>query len=92
MEEETYSVYILFSEKDKKLYIGYTPSDVYSRFQKHVDGLVPSTRVRRPLQLIYFEVYTHQDDATRREKYFKTTPGKRAIKHMLRKTLTELNI
>jgi len=29
----------------------------------------------------------NQDDALRREKYFKTTAGKRAIKHMLRKTL-----
>lgn len=37
--------------------------------------------------MIFAEIYTHQKDALRREKYFKTTPGKGAIKHMLRETL-----
>jgi predicted GIY-YIG superfamily endonuclease len=53
-------------------------------------GGVPSTRLRRPLKLIYFESYISKSDALRREEYFKTTPGKRALKLMLRKTLNDL--
>jgi hypothetical protein len=35
----------------------------------HLDGLVESTKSRRPFELIYFEGCIHQQDATRREKY-----------------------
>ena len=44
---------------------------------------------RRPLELIFYEVYFNKKDALRREKYFKTTAGKKALKIMLRETNTE---
>jgi putative endonuclease len=84
-----YHVYVLYSLKDKKLYLGFT-EDINSRPQKHNAGGVPSTKLRRPLKLIYFESYINKEDALRREKYFKTTAGKRALKLMLRKTLNDL--
>jgi predicted GIY-YIG superfamily endonuclease len=34
--------------------------------------------------LIFYEAFLHQQDATRREQYFKTTAGKRALKLMMR--------
>ncbi len=83
-----YFVYILKSQKDLKLYTGFTPDTPYSRKTKHNSGDVPSTKGRRPLDLIYFEAYINERDALRREKYLKTTAGKRAIKHMLRETLS----
>lgn len=79
-------VYILRSKIDGQLYAGYT-TDLKKRIATHSKGSVPSTKSRRPWQLIYAEMYTNQHDALRREKYFKTTPGKGALKHMLRETL-----
>jgi len=87
---EFYHVYVLFSEKDLKLYIGYT-SNINRRFQQHLDGEVKSTAPRRPLKLIYFEAHLSQKDALRREKYFKSTSGRRTLKLMLRNTLEDLN-
>lgn len=81
-----YYVYVLLSEKDNKLYIGYT-TDLERRLIEHENGESPSTKHRRPLKLIFYEAYLHQQDALRREDYFKTTAGKRALKIMLRNYL-----
>lgn len=84
-----YCVYILFSEKDRLLYIGYT-TDLAKRIDKHNSGGVPSTAPRRPLKLIFCEYYLFEDDARKRELYFKTTMGKKAIKLMLSESLQRL--
>jgi putative endonuclease len=81
-------VYILRSERDKQLYTGFTTS-IEQRLHEHNAGKVPSTKNRVPLQMIFFEAYCNKDDALRREKYFKTTAGKRGLKLMLRTTLEE---
>jgi putative endonuclease len=82
-------VYVLFSEKDHKLYIGYS-KDVYHRLEQHNAGLNISTVSRRPLRLIYFEAHIHAEDALRRESYFKTTSGKRTLQIVLKQTLEDL--
>jgi putative endonuclease len=79
-------VYILQSKKDKLFYIGYT-NNIKRRFRQHQNGESKATAPRRPFELIFYEVYTNKQDARRREKYFKTTAGKKALKLMLRKTL-----
>ncbi|MCX5749594.1 MAG: GIY-YIG nuclease family protein [Candidatus Saganbacteria bacterium] len=79
-------VYVLQSEKDNKFYIGYT-IDLARRLKQHNDGEVVSTKPRRPLELIFYEAYLNQKDALRREDYFKTTAGKRALKIMLKEYL-----
>ena len=81
-----YFVYVLRSELDHQLYVGYT-TNVDQRVITHNKGSVPSTKSRRPLKLIFYEAYLSQEDAIRREKYLKTTSGKGALKHMLRETL-----
>ncbi len=73
-----YYTYILKSEKDKKFYTGYT-NNLKLRFKQHCDGKVVSTKNRRPLKLIYYEVCLNQQDATHREKYLKTYHGKMFI-------------
>ena len=67
-----YYTYVLQSEKDNKFYTGYT-KDLKLRFEQHNNGLVDSTKKRRPLKLIYYEACLNQNDATKREKYFKTS-------------------
>ncbi len=68
-------VYILLSEKDKKRYVGFT-DNIEQRLLEHETGKVKSTKNRRPLKLIYSEKFENKSDAMRREKYFKTHPGR----------------
>ena len=84
-----YCVYVLFSQKDHLLYIGFT-TNLEQRLRYHNDGKAKSTSPRRPLMLIFCEHYLFEMDARKREMYFKTTPGKKALKLMLQRTLTEL--
>lgn len=77
-----YYVYILFSEKDSKLYIGSTP-DLKSRIKKHNNGFVRATKHRRPLRLIYYEVYIIPSDAKHREVFLKGGKGHEELKIQL---------
>lgn len=79
--------YVLLSEKDGKLYTGYT-KNLKERFKLHESGKVSSTMNRRPLKLIYYEACLDQNDATHREKYLKTYYGKMFIKNRLKSYLT----
>ena len=81
-----YYIYILKSEKDGMLYTGYT-KNLKRRVEEHNKGLVPSTKNRIPLNLIYFEGCITQKDATQREKYLKTAWGKRYLKNRLKNYL-----
>jgi putative endonuclease len=81
-----FCVYILFSQKDFLLYIGYT-TNLSKRVQTHNAGGNISTANRIPLDLIFCEFYLFEADARKRESYFKTNMGKKAIKLMLRSTL-----
>ena len=77
-----YYIYILKSEKDGMFYTGYT-KDLKNRLNQHNKGEVYSTKNRRPLKLVYFEGCLNQQDATKREKYLKTSWGKRYIKNRI---------
>ncbi|MFA4873567.1 MAG: GIY-YIG nuclease family protein [Patescibacteria group bacterium] len=81
-----YYVYVLQSLKDKFFYVGSTP-DLKVRVEKHNKGLVPSTQKRRPLKLVYYEACLNKNDAIKRERYLKSSWGKRYIKNRLRNYL-----
>ncbi len=81
-----YYVYILHSLKDKKLYVGYS-NNVKRRLEEHNKGLVSITKYRRPFKLIYLEGYLNQQDATAREKFFKTGWGRAYLKRVLKNYL-----
>lgn len=85
-----YYVYILFSEKDKQLYIGYTPN-LRTRIKRHIGGYVISTRNRRPLKLIYYEAYSTENDAKQREKYLKGGKGRGNLKVQLKNIFEKIN-
>ena len=81
--------YVLLSFKDNEYYIGYT-NDLKRRIEEHNVGKNFSTKSRMPLKLIYFEACLNEDDAKQREKYFKSTIGRRYLSKRLqnwRKTL-----
>jgi putative endonuclease len=79
--------YVLQSIKDGDFYTGYT-KNLKLRFEQHNKGLVESTKDRRPLKLVYYEMCLAQNDATRREKYLKTYHGKMFLKRRLKSYLT----
>ena len=65
------------------MFIGFT-FNLKKRFEEHSKGKVFATKGRLPIKLIFYEAFVEKDDAIRREKYFKTDPGKRSLKLMLR--------
>ncbi|MCF6269728.1 MAG: GIY-YIG nuclease family protein [Melioribacteraceae bacterium] len=79
-------IYILQSKKDNQFYTGYT-KDLKTRIAQHNNGEVKSTKSRSPLELIYFEGCKNKQDAIHREKYLKTSWGKRYIKTRLKNYL-----
>jgi putative endonuclease len=80
-----YYTYVLRSLKDNCFYVG-SSKDLDSRLKKHSKGYVLSTKKRRPFELIYYEVCFSLDDAIHREKYLKTTYGRRYIKNRIKNT------
>lgn len=75
-------VYIIQSKVDNNFYTGET-SDLLKRFKEHNQGKNQSTKGRKPFELIYYESYLLKSDAVAREKYLKTSMGKRVIKKQL---------
>lgn len=81
-----YYTYVLQSELDRKFYIGVT-NDLKRRINEHTNGLVNSTKVRRPFKLVYYEACLGEWDAIKREKYFKTGFGRKFLVNRLENSL-----
>jgi putative endonuclease len=77
-----YYVYILQSLRNGDLYAGFS-KDLKMRIKTHFNKEVHTTKRMGEIRLIFYEAYLSEEDARRREKYFKTTKGKRALKIML---------
>lgn len=65
-----YCVYILFSEKDKGLYIGKT-NNIKRRIAEHNAGRVPSTKSRRPFRVLKTIECVSEQESTDLEKEYK---------------------
>ena len=89
MSREYFWVYVLLSKKDHLFYIGFT-TNLKRRFHEHQQGKSKSTAPRRPFRLLFCEAYISKKDALRRERYFKTNPGKKTLKLMLKESLKEI--
>ena len=74
--------YVLLSEKDNKLYVGWT-EDLKQRLEDHNRGSVESTRHRRPFNCIYYEACVGRKDAIDREKQLKTGFGRAYLKRRI---------
>ena len=78
-----YFVYILYSEKDRKLYVGCS-SDLNKRIENHNSGKVTATKNRRPLVLIYNERFENKTEAFARERFLKSLWSSRLKKKILK--------
>ncbi|MCZ7613827.1 MAG: GIY-YIG nuclease family protein [Ignavibacteriaceae bacterium] len=85
--KQKYIIYILQSKLDNKFYVGFT-NNLKKRLIEHNSGKVKSTKSRRPLDLVYAEVCYNKSDALHREKYLKSSYGKRFIRNRLKNYLT----
>ena len=74
--------YVLYSLKDHKLYKGYS-SNAAARFAYHQAGGNKSTKNRRPLVLIYVEVFPTKQEAMQRERWAKSAEGGPQLKALL---------
>lgn len=83
-----YYVYILFSQKDKGFYIGFT-TNLRERLSRHARGEVRSTSNRRPLKLIHYEYFIDEEDAKSREVFLKSGFGRNSMKKALKRTLLD---
>ena len=81
-------VYFLLLNNNQ-IYKGST-SRLKERYTEHQQGKVKSTRHKRPLKLIGYEVYCLKSDAERRKKFLKTTEGRRLFKQQHKIVLNQL--
>jgi putative endonuclease len=79
-------VYCLESEINEELYFGYT-KDLKRRLKEHNQLLNFSTKKYAPWKLIYYEACLNEQDAKRREKYLKTSQGRRMLKIRIKEYL-----
>jgi putative endonuclease len=64
-------VYILQSNKESDYFYKGSTNDLRRRLAEHNDGLVDSTRPRRPYRLVYYEAYLTENAARNREASIK---------------------
>jgi putative endonuclease len=76
-------VYVLQSESDQGLYIGFS-TDLRRRLREHQGGEAVATASRGPWRLIYYEAYLEEADALGREKFLKSGAGRRFLGKQLR--------
>ncbi len=74
--------------KNRKVYTGLT-DDLRRRINEHQLGKIKSTKNLRPLKLVGCEMYFLKSDALRREKFLKTTEGKRLFRQQYRDILNK---
>ena len=81
-------VYVLRSESDLGLYIGFS-NNLRIRLKQHKGGQAFAASYRGPWKLIYYEAYRNRDDALGRERYLKSGGGRRFLKTQLRNYLRD---
>ena len=86
-----YYIYVLNSKRDNNNYVGFT-ENLNERLNQYREGKVTSTKYRRPLELVYYEVSFDKEDALHRERYLKTTYGRRYIKNRLKNQIQGIEI
>jgi len=63
-------VYLLKDPKSKWIYIGFT-SNLKQRLIQHKEGNTQTTRKFSSIDLVYYEAYTSEKDARKRERMLK---------------------
>ena len=77
-----YFIYILFSEKLNRYYIGST-HNISQRLKRHNAGATKSTKAGRPWKVVYAEKYNSKTDAIKRENYLKRMKSRKFIESLI---------
>ena len=77
-----YYVYILLNETKTRTYTG-VAKDVSERLAEHNAGKVKSSRPYRPYQIVHTESFSTLREARQKERFYKSTTGRRRLKDML---------
>ncbi len=75
-------VYILKSLSADKTYVGST-TDIVRRLAEHNHGKSTFTKTFLPWELVHKEEFADLAEARKREKYFKTSSGRKVLKKLL---------
>lgn len=78
-----YYVYILKSQRNGKLYKGFT-NDLRRRIKEHKLGKSTFTKNNGPWKLVYYEAFISKEDARQEELFLKSGKGKERIKYILK--------
>jgi len=71
--------YVIRSEKDGSLYKGHC-ENIEKRLIQHNSGMTRSIKNKVPFAVVFFETFNSREEAASREKYYKTSAGRRFIK------------
>ena len=75
-------VYIIYSEKLDRYYIGYT-DDIPWRLERHNLGWGRFTKGGIPWKLVYSEKFANKQEAMKREKEIKRKKNRIYIEHLI---------
>jgi putative endonuclease len=79
-----FTVYVLKSCKNSKLYVGFTSRSAEVRLAEHNKGKNLWSRYNRPFDIVHLEVYENKKEAQVREHYLKSGTGRRYLKEIMR--------
>ncbi len=74
-----YYVYVIKSEVKDFCYKGFC-KNLSKRLKEHNSGMTKSNRAYIPFKLAYYEEYSTQEEAFKKEKYGKSAAGRRYLK------------
>ena len=84
-----YYVYILYSRKLGKKYIGFS-TNIIKRLQQHNKGESTFTSRGIPWRIIYYQCFLSKEDALKEEQFLKTGKGRERLKILLEKTMMKI--
>ena len=79
--DSKFIVYVLLCS-DNTHYIGQT-NNLNRRMHEHLNGKVQYTKSRRPLKLVYTEIFSTRDGSVKKEKFLKSRKGRRYLNKVL---------
>ncbi len=85
MNSGIFYVYAIVSMKDNRIYVGIS-QDLDRRINEHNDGKVFSTKAFIPWVLFHSELAGKSEVARKREKYLKSSAGKKRLRKILEYT------
>jgi putative endonuclease len=79
----SFSVYILYSNKLDRYYVGFTSLPIEQRIRRHLSNHKGYTGLTKDWNLFYIEVYETKEQAMKREKEIKSWKDKKRIEELI---------